>query len=93
MVCLLSNFHPILKLVLANTDALAPQNTKRTPLFMNIPKKSGHFTDTEDIVILDHEERWFERGVREAIWERVEKPSLNKHGASVFNNHTLGTNH
>ena len=29
-------------------------------------------------------ERWFERGVREAIWERVEKPSLNKRGGLRF---------
>ena len=47
-------------------------------------KRSGHDIDTEDVVILDREERWFERGVREAIWERVEKPSLNKHGGLRF---------
>ena len=23
---------------------------------------------------LDKEEKWFERGVKEAIWERIEKP-------------------
>ena len=45
---------------------------------------SGHLIDSEDFVILDREERWFERGVREAIWERVEKPSLNKHGGLRF---------
>ena len=47
-------------------------------------KRSGHLTDMKDIVIIDRDERWFERGVREAIWERVEKPSLNKHGGLRF---------
>ena len=47
-------------------------------------KTSGHQIDTEYIVILDREELWFERGVQEAIWERVEKPSLNKHGSLIF---------
>ena len=47
-------------------------------------KTSGHQIDTEDVTILDREERWFERGVREAIWERVEKPSLNKRGGLRF---------
>ena len=47
-------------------------------------KTSGHQIDTEDVIILDREERWFERGVREAIWERVEKPSLNKRGGLRF---------
>ena len=56
-------------------------------------KTSGHQIDTEDVIILDREERWFERGVREAIWERVEKPSLNKRGASDSSCHTFGTNH
>ena len=36
-------------------------------------------------MILDKEESWFERGVREAIYERVEKPSLNKPGGLRFN--------
>ena len=57
-------------------------------------RRSGHLIDSEDFVILDRQELWFERvehsvwikvceiayierGVREAIWEQVEKPSLN----------------
>ena len=43
-------------------------------------KHSGHQFNSDDIIILDKEEKWFERGVKEAIWERVEKPSLNKKG-------------
>ncbi len=41
---------------------------------------TGHTFKTEDVIILDRESRWYERGVREAIWERVEQPSLNKRG-------------
>ena len=48
-------------------------------------KESGHSFKDSDLVILDKEENWFERGVREAIYERVEKPSLNKSGGLRFN--------
>ena len=34
----------------------------------------------EDIVVLDRKEQWHRRGVKEAIWERVENPSLSKNG-------------
>jgi uncharacterized FlaG/YvyC family protein len=45
---------------------------------------TGHTFNTEDVIVLDKEERWFERGVREALWERVEQPSLNKKGGLRF---------
>ena len=48
-------------------------------------QESGHTFKDSDLVILDKEEHWFERGVREAIYERVEKPSLNKPGGLRFN--------
>ena len=48
-------------------------------------QESGHSFKDSDLVILDKEEHWFERGVREAIYERVEKPSLNKPGGLRFN--------
>ena len=48
-------------------------------------KDSGHNFEDQDVVILDREDRWHERGVKEAIWERVEKPSLNKSGGLRFN--------
>ena len=42
-------------------------------------KTSGHSFNPEEVAILHTEEHWFdERGVEEAIWERVEQPSLNK---------------
>ena len=39
---------------------------------------TGHSFKNKDVVILDRESRWFERGVKEAIWERVERPNLNR---------------
>ena len=41
---------------------------------------TGHHFDISDVVILDREEDWFRRGVKESIYERVEKPTLNKSG-------------
>ena len=63
-----------------NTDPSALWDTKQTLLTLNILKISGHEFDTEDddAVILDRKERWFKQEVQEAIWERVEKLSLNK---------------
>ena len=43
-------------------------------------KASGHKTDLEEVKIIDRETRWFERGVKEAIWVRAENPSLNRSG-------------
>ena len=43
-------------------------------------KASGHKTDLEEVNIIDRETRWFERGVKEAIWVRAENPSLNRSG-------------
>ena len=58
------------------------------------PCSSEHQADSAIyIVILGREEQWFERGVREAIQERVEKLNLNKRGACISNYHMLGTNH
>ena len=48
-------------------------------------KASGHKFDLEEVKILDRENRWFERGVKEAIWVRAEEPSLNRSGG-VRNN-------
>ncbi|XP_072174675.1 uncharacterized protein [Diadema setosum] len=48
-------------------------------------KEKGHSFNTKDVVILDREANWFKRGVKEAIWERVEEPKLNKKGGLRFN--------
>ena len=41
---------------------------------------TGHTFNIEDVQILYREPRWFERGVKEAIFERKEAPDLNKKG-------------
>ena len=52
-------------------------------------KDSGHNFAFEDVRILDREDKWHERGVKEAIWERVEQPSLNKTGVLRLHNITI----
>ena len=41
---------------------------------------TGHTFNLEDVQILDREPWWFERGVKEAIFERRDAPDLNKKG-------------
>ena len=40
----------------------------------------GHRVDLESVKILDREPKYFERGVKEAIYIRMNQPSLNKDG-------------
>ena len=40
----------------------------------------GHTVTMDSVQILDREERWFERGVKEAIHIRVNQPDLNRDG-------------
>ena len=46
---------------------------------------SNHSFDNKDVVILDRERRWFERGVKEAIHVQKEQPSLNRGGGLRHN--------
>ena len=39
-------------------------------------KEKGHSVDDSNVHILDREERWFDRRVKEAIYVHSEKPSL-----------------
>ncbi|XP_068685018.1 uncharacterized protein [Montipora foliosa] len=41
---------------------------------------TGHAFTLTDVLVLDREDHWHRRGVKEAIWERVENPSLNRKG-------------
>ena len=59
-------------------------NEAQNSAVYNHCKTSNHSFKPEEVVILDKEDRWFERGVREAIWERVEQPALNKKGGLRF---------
>ena len=45
-------------------------------------KASQHSFEDKDIVILDKEHKWCERGIKEAIYVIRENPSLNRGGAS-----------
>jgi len=40
----------------------------------------GHSVDLDQVRILDTENKWFERGVKEAIYIKANQPSLNKDG-------------
>ncbi len=40
--------------------------------------KSGGLEDYSDVRVLAAEDRWFERGVKEAIYVNLERPSLNR---------------
>ena len=44
-------------------------------------KEKVHSFDDNNVHILDREDRWFERGVKEAIYVKVEKPSLTEEEA------------
>ena len=41
-------------------------------------ESSGHTIDFKQIKVLDRDSRWFERGIREAIYIRAYKPTLNR---------------
>ena len=46
-------------------------------------KETGHTVAITDFRVLDKEEDWHRRGVKEAIWERMKEPSLNKKGGGA----------
>ncbi|XP_050924570.1 uncharacterized protein LOC127140827 [Lates calcarifer] len=48
-------------------------------VYLHLKEKTHSFEDNK-VHILDREDRWFERGVKEAIYVKVEKPSLNRGG-------------
>ena len=60
--------------------AIAPSSTK-SEVSQHIHIESpGHSVDLKKVKLLDKDDRWFERGVKEAIYIRAYKPSLNKDG-------------
>ena len=42
-----------------------------------------HVLDSKSVKILDKERDWQRRGIKEAIWERVENPTLNRKGGGT----------
>ncbi|KAM4589401.1 uncharacterized protein V3H82_003528 isoform 2-T2 [Fundulus diaphanus] len=47
-------------------------------------KDKGHSFEDQNVHILDKEDRWFERGVKEAIYVKRERPTLNRGGGLRF---------
>ena len=58
--------------------------TRQTSAVLLHCKETRHSFNNTDLVILDLEEDCVRRGIKEAIWERVEQPSLNRKGGLRF---------
>ena len=43
-------------------------------------KEKRHSFKDENVHLQDREDRWFERGVKETIYVKLEQPSLNRGG-------------
>ena len=52
-------------------------------------KGKGHSFEDCDVLILDREDRWFERGVKEVMYVKLEKTPLNRGGGLRY--HLLST--
>ena len=52
---------------------------QQSAVFQHMSDTGHNFCET-DVKVLDREKRWFERGVKEAIFERKHRPSLNRRG-------------
>ncbi|XP_041430610.1 LOW QUALITY PROTEIN: uncharacterized protein LOC121397622 [Xenopus laevis] len=52
---------------------------QNSAVFLHL-KDKGHSFEDSKVQILDKEDRWFERGVKEMIHVKVERPSLNRGG-------------
>ena len=54
------------------------QHTKDTNsgVYQHIQEKYHRFDPIESVSVVDRESKWFERGVRESIYERMEQPAM-----------------
>ena len=59
--------------------ARSTNEAQNSAIFLHT-RETGHSFDNKDFQILDKEKQWHRRGIKEAIWERIEQPSLNKKG-------------
>ena len=57
---------------------------KTSSVFQHMQETGHKFDPLTTVSIVDKEPRWFERGVREAIYERVQQPAINKKGGLRF---------
>jgi len=48
-------------------------------VYLHLKEKAHSFEDS-NVKTLDREDRWFEKGVKESIYVKIEKPSLNRGG-------------
>ncbi|KAI8483432.1 hypothetical protein Bbelb_388950 [Branchiostoma belcheri] len=55
-------------------------NGYSSAIFNHLQHNQGHSFKLESTDILDRETRWWERGVKEAIYERMYNPTLNREG-------------
>ncbi|KAI8489605.1 hypothetical protein Bbelb_327720 [Branchiostoma belcheri] len=55
-------------------------NGYSSAIFHHLHHNQGHSFKLESTVILDRETSWWERGVKEAIYERMYNPTLNREG-------------
>ncbi|KAI8518861.1 hypothetical protein Bbelb_021180 [Branchiostoma belcheri] len=55
-------------------------NGYSSAIFHHLQHNQGHSFKLESTDILDRETRWWERGVKEAIYERIFNPTLNREG-------------
>ncbi|KAI8510762.1 hypothetical protein Bbelb_116780 [Branchiostoma belcheri] len=55
-------------------------NDYSSAIFQHLQHNQGHSFKFESTDILDRETRWWERGVKEAIYERMYNPTLNREG-------------
>ena len=54
-------------------------------VFNHLVKENHTFDIDNDVTILDREADWRRRGIKEAIYERIENPTLNRRGGLRFN--------
>ncbi|KAI8481238.1 Titin-like [Branchiostoma belcheri] len=55
-------------------------NGYSSAIFHHLQHNQGHSFKLESMDVLDRETRWWERGVKEAIYERMYNPTLNREG-------------
>ena len=46
-------------------------------------KDSGHNVECHNVIIVDREKQWHKHGIKEAVWERIKQPTLNKRGEGL----------
>ena len=57
---------------------------QNSSVFQHMREKGHKFDPLSTVSIVDKESRWFERGVREAIYEQIQQPAMNKKGGLHF---------